>query len=76
MAIGICAVAPTPKRLFALEDLINERELSQETVEWAAEAIREHIRPISDVRSSAQYRMQMASVLLKRGLLTLIGKEA
>jgi len=76
VAIGICAVAPTPKRLFALEDQINERELSQETIEWAAEAIREHIRPITDVRSSAQYRLQMASVLLKRGLLTLIGMEA
>ena len=64
------------KFIFALEDQINERGLSQETIAWAAEAIREHIRPITDVRSSAQYRLQMASVLLKRGLLTLIGKEA
>jgi len=75
VAIGICAVAPTPKRLFALEDLINERGLSQETVEWAAKEIHEHIRPITDVRSSAEYRLQMASALLKRGLLNLIGKE-
>ncbi len=76
VAIGICAVAPTPLRLYALEDKINARELSQETIEWAAKEIREHIRPITDVRSSAAYRLQMASVLLKRGLLTLIGKEA
>ncbi len=75
VAIGICAVAPTPKRLFALEDQINERGLSKETVEWAAEEIDQHIHPISDVRSSALYRLQMASVLLKRGLLNLIGKE-
>ncbi len=75
VAIGICAVAPTPLRLFALEDMINERGLSQETVEWAAKEIRQHIHPITDVRSSALYRMQMASVLLKRGLLNLIGKE-
>ena len=75
VAIGICAVAPTPLRLFALEEKINERELNQETVEWAAEEIKQHIRPITDVRSSAQYRLQMASVLLKRGLLHLITKE-
>ena len=75
VAIGICAVAPTPKRLFALEDQINERGLSQETIEWAADEIHQHIHPISDVRSSALYRLQMASVLLKRGLLNLIGKE-
>ena len=42
----------------------------------AAEEINEHIHPISDVRSSAIYRLQMASVLLKRGLLELIGEEA
>ncbi len=75
VAIGICAVAPTPLRLFALEEKINERELNQETVEWAAEEIKQHIRPITDVRSSAQYRLQMASVLLKRGLSHLITKE-
>lgn len=75
VAIGICAVAPTPLRLFALEDKINARGLSQESIEWAADEIKEHIRPISDVRSSAAYRLQMASALLKRGLLNLISKE-
>ncbi len=75
VAISICAVAPTPLRLFALEDNINARGLSQESIEWAADEIKEHIRPISDVRSSAAYRLQMASALLKRGLLNLISKE-
>jgi carbon-monoxide dehydrogenase medium subunit len=75
VAIGICAVAPTPLRLFALEDKINERGLSEDIILWAAEEIKQHIRPITDVRSSAVYRMQMASVLLKRGLLNLIRKE-
>ena len=72
VAIGICAVAPTPLRLFALEDKINQRGLSEETILWAAEEIKEHIKPISDVRSSAAYRLAMASALLKRGLLSLI----
>jgi len=75
VAVGICAVAPTPLRLFALEEKINERELNQETVEWAAEEIKQHIHPITDVRSSALYRLQMASALLKKGLLNLISEE-
>ncbi|MBP7213150.1 MAG: xanthine dehydrogenase family protein subunit M [Anaerolineaceae bacterium] len=72
VAIGICAVAPTPLRLFALEDKINQRGISEETILWAAEEIKEQIKPISDVRSSAAYRLAMASALLKRGLLSLI----
>ena len=75
VALAICAVAPTPLRLFELENKFNERGLSEETVLWAAEEIKQHIRPITDVRSSAVYRLQMASVLLKRSLLSLIGKE-
>ena len=75
VALAICAVAPTPLRLFELENKINERGLSEETVLWAAEEVKQHIRPITDVRSSAVYRLQMASVLLKRSLLNLLGKE-
>ena len=75
VALGICAVAPTPLRLFALEDQISQRGLSEETAVWAAQEIKNHIRPITDVRSSAAYRLHMASVLLKRGLLKLLGKE-
>ena len=75
VAMAICAVAPTPLRLFELENKFNERGLSEETVLWAAEEIKQHIRPITDVRSSAVYRLQMASVLMKRSLLNLLGKE-
>jgi carbon-monoxide dehydrogenase medium subunit len=75
VALAICAVAPTPLRLFELENKFNERGLSEETVLWAAEEIKQHIRPITDVRSSAVYRLQMASVLMKRSLLNLLGKE-
>ncbi|HPY64661.1 MAG TPA: xanthine dehydrogenase family protein subunit M [Bacillota bacterium] len=75
VAVAIGAVAPTPLRLKALETAINEKGLSGETILWAADAINEHIKPISDVRSSEAYRRHMASVLLKRCLVTLTGKE-
>ncbi len=75
IAVGIGAVAPTPLRLSAFEAAINEKGISEETILWAADAINDHIKPISDVRSSEAYRRHMASVLIKRCLVTVTGKE-
>ncbi|HHU04343.1 MAG: xanthine dehydrogenase family protein subunit M [Saccharofermentanales bacterium] len=75
-AIGINAVAITPLRLTALEDELNEKGITEDSIDWAAEEIQKHIKPISDVRASKEYRLHMASVLLKRGLTQLKEKEA
>lgn len=75
VSIACAAVAPTPLRLFSLEDAINIKGLSDETIEWASHEIQGHIRPITDVRSSAEYRLHIAAVLLKRGLKQLTEKE-
>lgn len=72
---AIAAVAVTPLRLRNLEDEINKRGLSEETFLWAAEEIKNHIRPISDVRSSAEYRLHISGVLLKRGFIQITKKE-
>ncbi len=73
--IAVAAVAATPLRLFTLEEEINQKGLSPDTITWAGEAIKTHIQPISDVRASAEYRLHIVSVLLKRGLLQLTKKE-
>ncbi|MGI6508182.1 MAG: FAD binding domain-containing protein [Saccharofermentanales bacterium] len=75
VSVAIGAVATTPLRLTALEAEINQRVISEETILWASNAINDHIKPISDVRASEAYRRHMASVLLKRCLVTLTGKE-
>ncbi|HZJ90338.1 MAG: xanthine dehydrogenase family protein subunit M [Clostridiaceae bacterium] len=75
-AIGINAVAITPLRLTALEDELNAKGITEESIDWAAEEIQNHIKPISDVRASKEYRLHMAGVLLKRGLTHLMEKEA
>lgn len=75
-AIGINAVAVTPLRLTALESDLNEKGITEESIDWAAEEIQNHIKPISDVRSSKEYRLHMAGVLLKRSLTQLMQKEA
>ncbi len=65
-ALGINAVAITPLRLSALEDELNAKGITEDTVLWAAEEIKNHIKPITDVRASKEYRLHMAGVLLKR----------
>lgn len=75
-AIGINAVAVTPLRLTALEKELNEKNITEESIDWAAEEIQNHIKPISDVRASKEYRLHMAGVLLKRSLTQLMEKEA
>ena len=65
-AIGINAVAITPLRLNALEDALNAKGITEESVRWASEEIKNHIKPITDVRASKEYRLHMAGVLLKR----------
>ena len=75
-AIGINAVAITPLRLTVLEDELNTKGITEESISWAAEEIKNHIKPISDVRASKEYRLHMAGVLLKQGLTQLMEKEA
>ncbi len=73
-SIGMTAVAPTPIRLTELENQVNARPKTQETAEWAQGELKKHIRPISDVRSSAEYRIHISGVLIKRALLKVFEK--
>lgn len=72
--IAMSAVAPTPIRLTKLEEMLAEKELTPETAHWVGKEVANHIKPISDVRSSAEYRLHVSGVLAKRGLTELIEK--
>jgi carbon-monoxide dehydrogenase medium subunit len=72
--LAIAAVAPTPIRLTKLEEIINSKELSSDLAIWASEELANHISPISDVRSSKEYRIHISSILLKKALLMLVEK--
>lgn len=72
--IAMSAVAPTPIRLTKLEELIAQKELTMETAAWAGQEALRYISPISDVRSSAEYRLHVSGVLVKRGLMKLMEK--
>jgi CO/xanthine dehydrogenase FAD-binding subunit len=70
--IAITAVAPTPIRITKLEETLSLQPLTSELANMAGKEVRNIIRPISDVRSSAQYRLHVSGVLVKRALLHLL----
>jgi carbon-monoxide dehydrogenase medium subunit len=67
--IVLGAVAPVPMRAVAAEQAISGKALSEELLCAAAQKAREEITPISDVRASHSYRMEMTEVLVRRALL-------
>ena len=68
LRIACGAVAPTVMRATRAETVLLEEGMTPESVAKAMQAIREEVRPIDDVRSSAAYRREMAGVLLERVL--------
>jgi len=67
--IALGAVAPIPLRAKAAEKLLQGQTLSEELASQAAERAAQGCTPISDIRSSAEYRKEMVRVLTKRSLL-------
>ncbi|MFH1010535.1 MAG: xanthine dehydrogenase family protein subunit M [bacterium] len=72
--IALGAVAPTVIRAPRTESLLQGRLLSRELITEAREAVREEISPITDIRSTAEYRRQVAGVLLERALEPFLSK--
>ena len=66
--IVLGAVAPVPMRAVAAEKILSGKELSEELICKAAEGAREEVTPISDVRASMTYRLEMTEVLVRRAL--------
>jgi len=64
LALG--SVAPTPIRARATEAVLEGRRPDPETADRAAEALAGELRPIDDVRSTAEYRRLVAARVLHR----------
>jgi carbon-monoxide dehydrogenase medium subunit len=67
--IVLGAVAPTPLRARDAESLLEGQTLTEALAAQAGDAAARESRPISDVRSSAEYRRAMVAVMTKRALL-------
>lgn len=67
--ISLGAVSPTPMRARRAEALILNQVLTEDLAGKAASEAAAESKPISDVRSSADYRREMVRAMTKRALL-------
>ncbi len=74
--IAVGAVAPVIVRVRKAEDLLKGGKLSPSAIEEAARLAREDVvvRPITDIRSNAEYRKDMVRVLVQRALTNVVDK--
>ena len=66
--IAVGAVAPTPMRAVHAEKLLLGREVDESALAAVCDEVAREVRPISDVRASAEYRRETVRVLVRRAL--------
>lgn len=68
LRVAFGAVAPTPVRATRTEAALEGRRLDDTTIEAAANAARDEVHPIDDVRATAWYRKELIHNMTKRML--------
>ena len=68
LRVAFGAVAPTVLRAPRAEAILLEGGWTPEAVDEACRVVAEEVRPITDVRSTTEYRRAMSGVLLRRAL--------
>lgn len=66
------SVAPTPRRLDAVERLLTGQVLSREILLHAEQLARESVAPICDLRASDDYRRHVTGVFVRRAVEALL----
>jgi len=64
--IAMGSIAPTPLRLIKVEGFLKNKKIDDELIEEAVKRVREEVKPIGDVRASAEYRRYVSGILFKR----------
>jgi carbon-monoxide dehydrogenase medium subunit len=64
--IAMGSVGPTVVRARSAEEILHDREITHQLVDEVAAVAADAARPISDVRASAQYRLDMIRVLCRQ----------
>jgi CO/xanthine dehydrogenase FAD-binding subunit len=67
--IAIGGGLPIPKRILELEQELEGKKINNSVIETVSKKLAKYIEPISDFRASAEYRKEMASILLRRALI-------
>jgi len=66
--IAMGSVAPTPIRIKSAEKMLEGMEPTEATIRAAAQKAAEEIRPISDIRASAEYRKETGRVYVRKAV--------
>ena len=69
--LGVASLAPYPTRLKQTEAALHAKPLTPETILAAKNAMLNEVKPIDDIRSTAEYRRRVAVNLLEEFLLEL-----
>ena len=67
-AIALGSIAPTPVRLTAVEEFLAGKKLSPSLIDEAETLAQATVRPIADIRSSAEYRRWASGRLVRDAL--------
>jgi len=67
--IAVGASASTPIRVYAAEEKLWNKRLTEEVVEDASALCMRVVNPIDDTRASAEYRREMSRILVKRAII-------
>ena len=70
--VAVGCVAPKVIRLRKIEKFLEGKMINEAILEEAANIIRNEISPITDIRSTHEYRSEMSKVLLKRVIKTAV----
>ena len=66
--VAFGSVDVTPVRVYKLEDMLNNNELNKEKINEICTIAKNFVKPITDVRGTAEYRRDMCEVLMKRAI--------
>lgn len=66
--VAFGSVGPVPLRAKKIEELLNGKKINQKLIEQAQDLVEKEISPITDIRSSKEYRLLMSKVMFERGL--------
>jgi carbon-monoxide dehydrogenase medium subunit len=68
------SVAPTPIRLRKVEDLLEGSNLEEKIIHEAQKIAEANVSPITDIRSTEEYRREIVGVFVKRSLKEALGR--
>jgi xanthine dehydrogenase small subunit len=73
--IAFGGMAAVPVRVKPLEELLEGRAISEALIQDACQILISELQPMSDVRASASFRLDMAVEMLERALLEFAGES-